>query len=171
MEPDPSPVSNLDKAALVQALVTRFGSRRAVIEEIDRRTRLMLLKPRERGTHYNGLEPMKGRTPTIKNEPNPEWRELDTPSLLMSPDESVEFQSLEAKFPITPDVILQVQRKPPNKPRKMKKREGKCKNCRCPLDDRTKGCHACTVRHSARAAAAYRRAQKVWAAEGLTDTP
>ena len=69
------------KHVVIQVLIARFGSRRGVIEELDRLSRLRLLTPAQRDTKDVGS---RNGYPRIKNEPNPQWRELKTPSLLIS---------------------------------------------------------------------------------------
>jgi len=73
---------SLPKQVLLDSLLSRFGSRRAVIEEIDRLKRLRMLKPAVKGEIR------------IKNQPNPEWREIDTPSLLISGEKISETTTL-----------------------------------------------------------------------------
>lgn len=142
-------LSDTEKSMLVDDLVARFGSRRALIEELDRRKRLSLLKPDARVN----TRAYEGPNLRVKNEPNPQWREITTPSLLIPGERISDFT------PKMPDLTLAKQeqadlRRKAN-PRPVislhKYRQNKtCATCKCHLDDYTRGCGTCAARHSTR---------------------
>jgi hypothetical protein len=105
--------------------MARFGSRRAIIEEVDRLTRLQLLKPAHESISEVGSR--KGY-PKIKNEPNPQWREIDTPSLLISGEKIEEKTVLLSATPPKPSKKVPKRRDSPKtvkSPEKGVNRRGK----------------------------------------------
>lgn len=150
-------LTDTEKAKLVNELVARFGSRRALIEEIDRRKRLSLLKPDNRinqkadGQKYSRM----------KNEPNPEWRAISTPSLLIPGELLSDFK------PKAPDLTLSIletqehmKRRKPDRPGAKKRgrkpgtlQPGNCAGCGIDRDMSTPGCNSCEKRHQRRAKA------------------
>jgi hypothetical protein len=120
---------NSQKQQVFQSLLRRFGSRRALIEELDRLKRLRLLKPGSGTTVDDGGRRLIG----VQNVPNPEWREIDTPSLLISGEiSSLRPNILLSAVPLTPEF------------------HKVCKGCHCELDEISTGCLTCKMRHRAR---------------------
>lgn len=148
-------LSDTQKAFAVEALVEKYGSRRALIEELDRRKRLSLLNPDPRFNvkdEYGGKTAYKGRNPKIKNETNPQWREISTPSLLFEGERRSDFvipgPDLTAALAENRSFVTHKEQGPvilstPD----TKKR---CKTCKCHLNGFTPGCETCAVRHAAR---------------------
>lgn len=149
---------------LVQALIRRFGSRRALIEELDRRKRLSLL--------YPAPAEVKRSSPKVKNEPNPEWRAIDTPSLLIPGETAVDF--IKQANPELSDLFLEeIEHNPtvlPKRfPKTVQKRQidensdeiklsGKsCKGCGIDHNDYTLDCNRCYRRHRERFFTAMKR--------------
>jgi len=131
--------TNEQKQRVLQALLARFGSRRALIEELDRISRLRLLKP-------SGGHPRNGEKKTgIQNAPNPQWREIDTPSLLISGEKISQTTKLHSVTPITPfSTVSELLRK-------------SCKGCGGELDENNPDCRTCMLRHKQRDYHARRR--------------
>lgn len=155
--------SSLSSHDALQALLARFGSRRALIEELDRRKRLHLLNPP--AEHY-----VKGDRSKIKNEPNPQWRKISTPSLLIEGEILEDFIYQAPEIVIPAELISQKpQTQPKNQPRIHRERahdpNKRCKGCGVPLDERTKGCDCCMNRHYMR-----RRAQRIADSKGQRDS-
>lgn len=152
---------------LVQALIRRFGSRRALIEELDRRKRLSLL--------YPAPAEVKRSSPKVKNEPNPEWRAISTPNLLIPGETAVDF--IKTVNPELSDLFLEeISQNPTVLPKSTKKfpktrqkrqideisgeipKSGKfCKGCGIDHNDYTLDCDRCYRRHRERFFTAMKR--------------
>lgn len=152
--------STIHSATSLQALLARFGSRRALIEELDRRKRLALLNPP--AEHFS-----KGDRTKIKNEPNPQWREISTPSLLIPGETIQDIKDASLEIRLSPELqahneqIKQewLERFHPELAKQAETGEistRSCKKCGISVDLRTRGCTVCQNRHYMR-----RRADRV----------
>jgi hypothetical protein len=155
-------LSDSDKSKVVNALVARFGSRRALIEELDRRKRLALLKP---PSHVN-RKGEKGRSPSIQNKPNPQWREISSPNLLIEGELIGDFKNTaynlsEALLEGSPEKGRRYKHAPLAKRiRPSQATKTGCKTCGGHVDEFTSGCDTCANRHCARRRNALRRAER-----------
>lgn len=142
-------LTDAQKSRVIEALVAKYGSRRALIEELDRRKRLSLLNP----DYKINTKGEKGKTPRVPNAPNPQWREITTPSLLIEGERVSDFQnndSINLKIALT-EIDTNGHRRPD---------QTNCKKCGCDIDDFTPRCSTCTARRYARHRVAMKKAQQ-----------